>query len=174
LGIELARATPVSFKYAYLPAAIAIAYATWSWKRAHQQESLRLSISMTLIVGVQTFIFHQFEFPVSQYEWGALQWHAAAWLVMAAFSLILFLVRFRKMSIIENPIEYFLIFGAILLFFMPVGLKGDFSTDLMAIELLCFFVVYRMGTVSLELDEEWLPSLGAFALVTLLIYGTVQ
>jgi UDP-GlcNAc:undecaprenyl-phosphate/decaprenyl-phosphate GlcNAc-1-phosphate transferase len=170
LGIELASVSPVSFKYALLPASLAIAYAAWSWYRTRKQESLRLSISMTLIVAVQTFIFHQFEFASSQYEWGTLQWHMIIWFGLALYSVGLFVFRFRYLSIIETPIEYFLIFGAVILFFLPVELKGSFSTDLLASEILCFFVVYRIGVHTFAIDEAWIPVLGSTSLITLIFW----
>jgi hypothetical protein len=98
-----------------------------------------------------------------------------AGLCLSALSILLFVVYFREIVLITNPIEYFLVFGAMLLFFLPVGLKATFSTDLLGLEMLAYFLSYRVfSSLSPAPDEDRLHAVAIASLVILLVVASAK
>jgi UDP-GlcNAc:undecaprenyl-phosphate/decaprenyl-phosphate GlcNAc-1-phosphate transferase len=135
----------VTVKHGLLPAGLALGYMVWTIYRVSNRKIARISISIAMIVAVQSFIFHHFGLGIYDFSNPLLLIHTGTIIVMVLLSFLLFFLKYRDLVLIANPIEYFLIFGAILLLFLPVKLKAEFSTDLLGLELLAFFVVYRIN-----------------------------
>lgn len=170
--IELVFVQDLSIKYGLLPALLAGGYAFWSWFRLKGTDPSRLSITMALIVGAHFFILHQFGFGIYNLHRPQAIVYYGLGLVMLGATGILFLRRFYTYLFISNPIEYFLIYGSILLFFLPVPLKARFSTDLLGIELLCFFFVFRVLSQNMKLQgTSRLHALAVVSLVLVLLRG---
>ncbi len=173
-GLELCLVKGVTFKYGVLPAALSLGYALWSWLRLRFARQSRISITVTLIVATHFFILHQNGFGIYSLD----QPLARAWLgqglALTLISILLFLAYFRRIVLITNPIEYFLVFGAILLFFLPVELKATFSTDLLGVEMLSFFLFYQVFSSLIPQQENRLHALAVGSLVLLLLVGVLR
>ncbi len=161
-------------KYGLLPVLLTLFYTGWSAIRLRQDQQARVSTSLSLLAATELFIYHQFGprgggFP----DWTLV--HLGLWLALLASGVLLFVVRFRDLLVIENPLDYLLAFLAIALFFLPVELKGSFRTDYLAIELLCFFLVLRVITHVFRVDtfKRMLP-LAGLGLVLLFLVGWVR
>ncbi len=169
-GIELVVVKDISIKYGVMPIALAGAYSIWSWLRLKSDDPGRISITLALIVGTHFFLIHQFGF-------GRFHLHrelAVAFYVLAGLltllALILFMRAFRRHLFFSNTIEYLLVFGSILLLFLPVHLKAKYSTDLLGVEMLVFFFVFRVFSQHrslITLGQLHLISLGSLLLIAL-------
>lgn len=171
-AIELALVRGIGFKYGALPVGLSLLYAGWSWFRLRGSKQSRISITVTLILATHFFVVHQYGFNIYQMRRPL----AAAWLILGlAFTVVAGLAllrRIRRMTLIANPIEYFLIFGSVLLFYLPVPLKARFSTDLLGIEMVAFFIVFRVFTTLAPIRSiARLHALGCASLVVLLLVG---
>lgn len=174
-GLELALVRGVSLKYGLLPAALSVGYAAWSWWRLRSSRQSRISITVSLIVATHFFILHQNGFGIHTLHLPLARAWLVAGLCLSALSILLFVVYFREIVLITNPIEYFLVFGAMLLFFLPVGLKATFSTDLLGLEMLAYFLSYRVfSSLSPAPDEDRLHAVAIASLVILLVVASAK
>lgn len=174
-ALELGMVRGIGFKHGALPIGLSLAYAGWSWFRLRGSRQSRISITVTLILATHFFIVHQYGFNIYQMRRPL----AAAWLILGlaftAFAAFLLLKRIRKMTLISNPIEYFLIFAAVLLFYLPVPLKARFSTDLVGIEMIAFFIVFRVFTALDPIrNTARLHALGCASLLIVLLLGWLR
>jgi UDP-GlcNAc:undecaprenyl-phosphate/decaprenyl-phosphate GlcNAc-1-phosphate transferase len=173
--LELSQVRGLGLKYGLLPIALSLLYAGWSWLRLRGDHRARLSITVTLIVATHFFVLHEFGFGVFDLHQAA----ARAWLVLGlvftAFAALLLLGNLRRLTLIANPIEYFLIFGAVLLFYLPVPLKARFSTDLLGLEMVAFFIVFRVfTTLSPIRSDARLHAVASASLLVLLLVGWLR
>jgi len=167
LAVQLDQVRGIGLKYGVLPTGLAIAYACWSYYRLRRRQEARLSMSLSLVVGAQLFIYHQYGVESMLHE--------GIWVSLGIVSAVVYLMRYRYHTVISNPIEYFLIFGSILLFYLPVSIKGSFRTDYLAIEMLSFYAIYRVSTGIFNLEENpRLPLMGALCLLLLVIVGMIR
>lgn len=173
-GLELFMVRGVDLKYGVLPATLALGYAFWSWMRLRSSGQSRLSITVALIVATHFFILHQSGFGIHDLD----QPVARAWLglglALTVYSGLCFIAWFRRIVLVTNPIEYFLVFGAILLFYLPVQLKATFSTDLLGVEMLAFFFVYRVWASLAPLEENRVHALAVASLAVVTVAGLLR
>jgi hypothetical protein len=123
---------------------------------------------------VHFFVFHQHSFGVMDL-WTA---KSALFFSVAGLAMLLVLGLFFKdvgrYLFIQSSLEYLIIFAAILLFYLPVSHKEQFSTDLLAIELLCFFVVYRiLSTNGVIVASNRLFAISTISLLAVLVRGLI-
>lgn len=173
-GLELSLVRGVDLKYGVLPAGLSLGYALWSWLRLRSSGQSRISITLSLIVATHFFILHQYGFGIHDLGRPLAQAWLGAGLLLTVLSGGLFLRYFQRITLITNPIEYFLVFGAILLFFLPVDLKATFSTDLLGVEMLSFFLCYQVFSSLAPQREHHLHALAVGSLLLLLLVGILR
>lgn len=174
-GIELSMVGSINFKHGVLPILIVLCYACWSWFRLSFAENARLSITISLVVAVHFFVIHQFSFGVIDlWSMDSILFYSVAALSLVIV-LIIFLKDVKRYLFIQSSLEYLIIFAAILLFYLPVSVKQEFSTDLIAIELLCFFAMYRIlyTTGSIRANNK-LFAVSTISLIAVLVAGLIN
>ena len=171
-SLELIAVRGADLKYGLLPATLAVVYALWSTWRLHTAQRSRISFSISLVVAAQLFIYHQFSGQTSPLLQNL---HEYLWISVGALSAIVYLVRWRHHTIISNPVEYFLIFCTILVFYLPVEIKGGFRTDYLALEMLSFYAFYRVSIGLYDLEGNYrLPLIAATMLALLVSVGMLR
>ncbi len=170
--IQLFAVRGVTLKYGLLPASLAVLYALWSTWRLHMAQRSRISFSISLVVAAQLFIFHQFSNQLSP----VLQnLHEYLWIATGGLSALVYAIRWRHHTLLSNPVEYFLIFCTILVFYLPVEVKGGFRTDYLALEMLSFYAFYRVSVGLFDLEKNYrLPLLAATMLALLVSVGMLR
>jgi len=172
--VELLLVRSIPLKYGLLPALLSLAYALWSWLRLKFSGQARMSITVSLIVATHFFILHQGGFGIFQMGQALPRIWLGLGVALTVLSLVCFIRSFRRISLVSNPIEYFLVFGAILLFFLPVELKAQFSTDLLGVEMLAYFLFYQVASHLAPQPEHRLHALAVGSLLVLLAVGFVR
>jgi len=169
--VELLLVRSIPLKYGLLPALLSLAYALWSWLRLKVSGQARMSITVSLIVATHFFILHQGGFGIYQVDQPLPRLWLGLGVALTLLSLVCFLRHFHHIALVSNPIEYFLVFGAILLFFLPVELKAQFSTDLLGVEMLAYFLFYQVASHLAPQPDHRLHALAVGSLVVLLLVG---
>ncbi len=169
--VELLLVSSIPLKYGLLPALLSLAYALWSWLRLKVSGQARMSITVSLIVATHFFILHQGGFGIYEVDQPLPRLWLGLGVALTLLSLACFIRRFQRISLVSNPIEYFLVFGAILLFFLPVELKAQFSTDLLGVEMLAYFLFYQVASNLAPQPEHRLHALAVGSLLVLLAVG---
>jgi len=174
-GLELWMIQGIDLKYGLFPAGLCLGYAGWSWLRLRNSRQSRISITLALIVATHFFILHRHGFGIFTMDDPLARLFLLAGLTLTLTAATLFVLHFKRIVLVTNPIEYFLVFGAILLFFLPVKLKATFSTDLLGIEMLAFFLFYRVfSSLAPTIGENRLHAAAITSLVILVAVGLAK
>ncbi len=159
-------------RYVVLPVTLSFFYAIWSSYRLRHEHSARISTSLTLLMGTELFVFHQFGAQTGFYENGVLI-HLGLWALLAGITLLLVIAGGKDKDILatDSPLDYLLVFLAIALLFMPSNLNLLFQTNRVALELLAYFFVLRVATriFHLETHRLVLPVFSVLFILLLLV-----